>query len=117
LGAAAAGRKGKEEKQKRPPKEPKEEKRPPKDKEMKSQRGRYKCSKCGALKTNHDCPIVEQYTADFSAQATRIVLTPEEFEASFVAQGPPAPGPGTAPTPMRVLCVSPPFFQPRWPPF
>ena len=36
-------------------------------------RGRYKCSKCGALKTNHNCPILEDYAADFTSQVSWFV--------------------------------------------
>ena len=84
------GKGGKQTRQPKEPKEPKEGKNP-KEKDPKAQRGHYRCSKCRALKTNHDCPIVEQYTADFSVQVVPVVLTPEEFEALFVA-----PGPGTS---------------------
>ena len=34
--------------------------------------------------TNHNCPIVEQYSADFSAQVARVTLTAEEFDMSIV---------------------------------
>jgi len=76
-------------------------------------RGRYRCSKCGALKTNHECPIVEQYAVDFSAQATRIVLTPEEFDAAFITRDGEADGAavqaavGFAPGTFRVLRCKP----------
>jgi len=56
---------------------------------------------------------VEQYAVDFSAQATRIVLTPEEFDAAFITRDGEADGAavqaavGFAPGTFRVLRCKP----------
>jgi len=53
-------------------------------KDQKGNRGRYKCSRCGALKTNHYCPIIEEYTGDRTTCTEIIDLTLDEFNSQTV---------------------------------
>ena len=47
-------------------------------------RGRYKCSRCGNLKTNHDCPIIEEYAGDISTQCEVVQLNVNEFQSEVM---------------------------------
>ena len=49
-------------------------------------RGKYRCSRCGAPKTNHNCPVVEQYTISGCSQYEPVTLSSAEFNSTYVSK-------------------------------
>ena len=49
-------------------------------------RGKYKCSRCGAVKSNHHCPVMEQFTIADATQYEPMVLTASEFNSTYVGK-------------------------------